>query len=611
MKEKTGNTGASTRAGFMAYFAYVWKENKKCYLLSFLFFPAFIIANYVQIYLPKLAVKELEEGQTILHLGVAVLGVVALLMVSVTLRERIRARIRNANKMLVQKMSNAYAEKMLYVDYGCLEDAQFISLRNKTNESLFGGNMGDGNYGEARLDRFLETANSTIAVIGNLLVYGWYLFRLQPWLLVILIVTNSAMFLVNQTQRKFENRYSKQLSAVWQKLDYTSRKAGDFTMAKDIRLYGMQDWIYGMIDRYSRERMSYKAKDMKLGMVDSAIFALISGTFYACFYGCVLHTLWNGSMKISDVVFYAGMGPALYHMTDWDLIHNVRELIRVSLAYQRFENFMNYGEDSGKKDVPLQRKAPLLELKNVSFSYPGAEETVLEDFNLRIMPGEKLAVVGVNGAGKTTLMKLICGLLHPTKGKILIDGKDMEEMDAEDRYSHFSCAFQEIQFLPLSIRDNIASEPDAKEDGKIWDCLEKVGMAETVHKLPQGLESKLEKSINEDGVDFSGGQKQKLILAKALYRDAGVLILDEPTAALDALAENEIYENYAQFASGKTSFFVSHRLSSTRFCDKIILIDGGRLAEQGTHDELISKDGLYAKMFHLQSHYYNASEEAV
>lgn len=604
MKEKTDNAGAGTLAGFKAYSAYIWKENKKSYLLSFLFFPAFIAANYVQIYLPKLAVKELEEGQTILHLGISVLGVIVLLMVSVTLRERILARIRIANRKLVQKMSNDYAEKMLYVDYGYLEDPEFLTLRNKAKESLFGGSIGDGNTGQARLHIFLETCNNTIAVAGNLLLYGWYLFCLQPWLVPVLIITNSAMFLVNQTQKKYENRYSKELSDVWQKLDYASRKAGDFAMAKDIRLYGMQDWLYGMINKYSRERMGYKAKDMRIGMADSAIFALISGCFYACFYGCVLHALWNGSMKISDVVFYAGMGPALYHMTDWDLIHNVQMLIRTSLAFNRFESFINYGENTGKKDVALQRKAPMLELENVSFAYPGAKKAVLADFNLRIMPGEKLAVVGVNGAGKTTLMKLICGLLHPTKGQILLDGKDMAEMDAEDRYAHFSCAFQEIQFLPLSIRDNIACDPVSAVDERIWECLKQAGMEEAVRNLPKGLDSKLEKSIHEDAVDFSGGQKQKLILAKALYREAGVLILDEPTAALDALAENEIYEKYARFADGKTSFFVSHRLSSTRFCDRIILIDGGRLAEQGTHDELMQQDGLYAKMFRLQSHYY-------
>lgn len=233
----------------------------------------------------------------------------------------------------------------------------------------------------------------------------------------------------------------------------------------------------------------------------------------------------------------------------------------------------------------------------------------LSDFNLKVNKGESVAIVGVNGAGKTTLMKLACGLLHPTEGKIFLNGRDMQELDAEERYANFSCAFQEIQFLPLTIRENISMKLENEEDtARIWSCLEEAGVADAIRELPQQLNTKMNKSIHEDAVDFSGGQRQKIILARALYRDAGCLILDEPTAALDALAENEIYEKYSQFTKDKTSFFVSHRLASTRFCDRIVLIDGGKVAEQGTHEELLDKNGLYSHMFSLQSKYYKKEQ---
>lgn len=602
-------TKASTRIGLISYLKYIWKEGRTFYLLALLFFPAYIVANFVQIYLPKLVVQELEEQKTIVHLGISVLIIVIILMVSVFLREKIRAKIQSGNRKLVQQMSNDYANKMLYVDYGYLEDPKFMVLRNKTKESLFGGSIGDGNGANARIDNFMQTSVAAVAVVGNLLLYSYYLYLLTPWLLMILVITNASMFLMNQLQIKYENSYSKELSEAWQKLDYASRKAGDFSMAKDVRLYQMKGWISMLIDKYCKVRLGYKAKEMKIGMLDSTVFAIISGIYYACFYGCVLQQLWIGNLAISDVIFYAGMGPVLYQMTDYDLIQNVKGIIHSSIAFHRFEIFMNYGENTGVHDIPLQKQAPLLELKDVSFTYPGAEEAVLSHFNLRVEPGEKIAVVGINGAGKTTLMKLICGLLHPTTGTILLNGKDMEEMEAEERYTYFSCAFQDVQFLPVSIRENIAMQAgDISDDERIWYCLRQAGMEETIQKLPHKLDTRMEKNIHDDAVDFSGGQRQKLIFARALYRETGVLILDEPTAALDALAENEIYEKYADFSKDKTSFFVSHRLSSTRFCDRILLIDGGTIAEEGTHEELLTRDGLYAKMFSMQSQYYKGGE---
>lgn len=178
-------------------------------------------------------------------------------------------------------------------------------------------------------------------------------------------------------------------------------------------------------------------------------------------------------------------------------------------------------------------------------------------------------------------------------------------MTQQEIYAWFSCVFQDVHFLPLSVRENISMKPlNGKVDDRVWECLDKAGMSEVINELPGKDDTLMEKSLNDEATDFSGGQCQKLMLARALYRDSGVLILDEPTAALDAIAENDIYQKYAYFTQNKTSFFVSHRLSSTRFCDRIILIDGGKIAEEGTHKSLLEKNGIYAKMFSLQSRYY-------
>lgn len=600
-----------TRAGkgFYAYVKYVWKEKKSIYLMGLFFFPAYILANFLQIYLPKMVVMELEEERSILYLGITTLGLVLLLMVSIFIRAKMMTGIEYRNQLLEQKMQNSYIKKLLYIDYKYLEDKEFLSVRNKVKESLFGEEIGDEKE-RAQIVDFMKTLLTAVAVSGNLLLYIYYLCKLSPWLLIILIITPLAMLLINKTVTRNEDKYAVGASDAWQKINYITRRTEDFTMAKDVRLYQMNGWLMGLLDKYYKKRLFYKGKELKTAFFAVVVSEIAFAMYLICYFACVLYRLWEGDIAVSDVIFFAGMGPAMYNLLDLELLIDIKKLSRISTRFARFKAYMDYGEDTGNKDVPVKHEAASLVLEDVTFSYPDAKEEVIKHLNLSVRKGEKVAIVGVNGAGKTTLMKLICGLLHPTSGRILLNGRDMEEMEAEERYAAFSCAFQDIQFLPLSIRENISmNHIDDTDDGRVWRCIDQAGMKDAIKSLPSELKTRMEKNIHEDAVDFSGGQKQKLILARALYRDAGVLILDEPTAALDALAENDIYERYAQFAKDKTSFFVSHRLSSTRFCDRILLIDGGKVAEEGTHEELLAAEGLYAKMFALQSKYYQEGRQ--
>ncbi|MCI8751839.1 MAG: ABC transporter ATP-binding protein [Lachnospiraceae bacterium] len=593
--------------GLCLYIRYIWKEKKSIYLMGILFFPAYILSNYLQVYLPKMVIMELEEKRTITHFGISIMWLSFFLILCIFIKVKMLSRIKYSNRFINQRMQNEYSQKLLYVDYKYLEDQEFLTVRDKVKESLFGGSVGD-EWERAKLADFMETLVTLAAVTGNVVLYAYHLCKLSYWMLAIFLIAPFIMVLTQKTVMKNERDNAVKASGVWQKLDYVIRKTEDFSMAKDVRMYQMDVWLSGLLEKLCKKRLEYKAKELKPRCALSVISTLVFGVYHAGLFAAILAGLWNGNINVADVVFYAGMGPALYFLMEEDFLNNIRRLFQLSVEFKRFREYTDYGENTGKTDIPVNRKTPVIEFQHVSFTYPGSDREVLKDINLVVEKGEKIAIVGVNGAGKTTLMKLTCGLLLPASGRILLDGKDMAQMEPEERYSWFSCAFQDIQFLPLSIKENISMLIEDADNLKIWDCLKQAGIKDEVGSLPLRLDTMMEKTLNKNAVDFSGGQKQKLILARALYRDTGVLVLDEPTAALDALAENDIYEKYARFTKDKTSFFVSHRLSSTRFCDRILLIDGGNIAEEGTHEELLAAGGLYAGMFEMQSKYYKECE---
>lgn len=245
-----------------------------------------------------------------------------------------------------------------------------------------------------------------------------------------------------------------------------------------------------------------------------------------------------------------------------------------------------------------------IKLVNVSYRYPNAQQDTIHNMNLTIRPNENLAIVGLNGAGKTTLVKLICGFLDPTEGKVLLNGEDIRTFNRRDYYTLIAAVFQDFSILESTVAVNVAQSIDSIDEDKVWQCLEKAGLKEKVETLPKGIHTILGREVFEEGVELSGGQTQRLMLARALYKDSPILILDEPTAALDPIAENDMYMKYKEMTQGSTSVFISHRLASTRFCDRILFLDHGNIVEEGTHEELLNKHGKYAQLFHVQSQYY-------
>jgi ABC-type multidrug transport system fused ATPase/permease subunit len=383
--------------------------------------------------------------------------------------------------------------------------------------------------------------------------------------------------------------------------------------AKDIRIYGANEWLGGLYRSYYKQHRNAErkvlSKNMHAQLVDAFLILIRDGAAYAFLIWLVI----NNQMTLGDFVFiFAAIGALAGWVTgiltaSADLARACIEMDDCVVALD-FADKMNTGVGvplpSGK-DLP-----PSIELKGVGYTYPGSDKPALKDINVSIQAGEKIAIVGANGAGKSTLVKLICGLYLPTEGEILLNGLPIKSYNRDDYYKLFSAVFQDIHMLSVSIAENISQQTFENTDfDKVMQSIKHVGLTEKLNSLPDKENTLLVRAVNPDATELSGGEKQKLAMARAIYKDAPVLILDEPTAALDPIAENEVYLKYAELTEGKTSVYISHRLASTRFCDRILLLDGSELTEEGSHDELMAIDGTYANMFMVQASYYQEGVE--
>ena len=407
---------------------------------------------------------------------------------------------------------------------------------------------------------------------------------------------------------------------------YVEERGWDLQAGKDIRMYDLGGWLLGIL---KRER---KTGETNVRLWENGYFAANLCDAFLCFVrdaGAYLYFILQivqGSLPVSDFVWYISVVASCQQACS-AFLENVELLGRLSFDYSRLRLFLESGEGdifqgtgagaerSGKKvgtdsaSSSRGKEAVGIELEHVSFTYPGSRVPTLKDLNLTIRPGEKIALVGLNGAGKSTLVKLLCGLYRPTSGTIRVGGRPLSSFGREEYFSMIAAVFQDVKLLPLTIAQNVASDNGEDIDRqRVRQCLSLAGLWEMVDGLPQKEDTPLGRGVLDDGIELSGGERQKVWMARAFYKEASILILDEPTAALDPLAEQEIYEKYVEMSEGRTSLFISHRLASTRFCDRIWLMENGRITEQGSHEELMEKNGAYARLFAVQGKYYRKEE---
>ena len=442
--------------------------------------------------------------------------------------------------------------------------------------------------------------------------FGTVIFLLDPVVILILFVTYLIDGAAAVKIQQWEIRIKEMRAVVNRRLGYVLDDISNSLMAKDIKIYKMTDWINENTNKYIKEseelEKRVQRKHTSQQLIEVFLVFVRNG-------GAYLYLLWrmfHSDMSIGDFTLYFG---AITGFGRW-LGQIVSRISALSNANYRVDDYRYLIEtkDHMKREkgaaIPDVRVPCEIRFEDVSFQYEGNDHPILDHINLTIHEGEKLAVVGNNGAGKTTLIKLVCGLLEPISGRILFNGIDIREYNRDEYYKLISASFQNVCLLPMSIAMNIGySNNSGIEKEKLSRASELAGLNEKIAMLPNGMDTELVPSVVEGGIDLSGGEKQKLMLARAIYKEAALLILDEPTAALDPIAEREMYLKYNDLTTNHTAIYISHRLSSTRFCDRIILLDQGRIAESGTHDDLMKLSGKYRELFEIQSQYYKGDAE--
>ena len=498
---------------------------------------------------------------------------------------------------------NEIARKSAVCSYPLMEDTECQNLLAKAREVVQSNNEA----AEAIWKTLYEILKNCIAFVICL-----FLLRdINFFLIVVTLVTTVSGYLVTNYISGWEYRHREEKAAVLRKMYYVQEKSQDRYLAKDVRIFGMGNWLRELLDGHLRLFEDFCKRREKKYLLADAVDVMLALLRNGIAYGYLIALTLRGELSAARFLL---LFTAVGEFTEWvrGILSGFSVLHRQCLEISPIREYLDQEEIfrmEGGESLCIREGIPFeIELKNVTFRYPGADKPVLERLNLTIPWGEKLAVVGPNGAGKTTLVKLICGLYDPTEGEVLLNGVNVKRFNRREYYRLFAGVFQDFSVLAGSVLLNVSQDTDGDRK-RAWDCLERAGAADKVRSLPRGLDTNMDKSVFNDAAEFSGGEMQRLMLARLLYRNSPIILLDEPTAALDAIAESDIYNRYRELTAGHTSVYISHRLASTGFCDRIILLENGGIAEEGTHEKLLAAGGRYAELFEMQSRYYQDGGE--
>ena len=550
----------------------------------------------IAVYLPKAAVDIVLAAAA----GRAVIWLVGLLAALIMVNS-------------VSSMTRRHLQDGAYYDLRMMYLRRIVAKSMSQSYSRLESEEGQNAYWKARdvvlngdLVGMVQHIVTITANFLNFAAFSFIISQLNPLIVLFVIALSLVTFIFMKRGSRVWESVRDERARVRKQQFILAEDSADARKGKDIRLYGMKELFTEKIrDLADKDRRIYNKQ--RSGYIEEH-YVTIALNFLrdAVAYVYLIYRAADGSMAAGDFVLYFG---AIAAFSGWmgGLTWQIDVIRRNYYDICYFRDFLEYEDPKVENPEHIESGGcPEIEFKDVSFSYDGKRD-VLTGFNLRIRPGEHIALIGVNGAGKSTIVKLLCGFYAPSSGSVKIGGAEASKVPEEERMKYISAVFQDMCILPHTVAENISMRESGKTD---MHRAERSLNEADIPKLVPDLSTPMTRSVSDEGIELSGGESQKLMMARAIYKDAPILILDEPTAALDPIAESETYRRFHELSEGKSALYISHRLAGTRFCDRIVFMDGGRAAEVGTHEELIALGGGYANMFRLQSHYYKEGGEA-
>lgn len=576
------------------------KWDKKSLKFFFLWVPALVLQPLVTAYIPKAMIDAIDNGVTVGDMTVIVALLSLLLTLTIWLDPFMKELVRGGARIVRMRYAVAAFRKTLTTDYVNIESFEGRE-KQKRAEAFYNARFSSG------ADFVEQCAHFLVCVIG-VIASSVLLYKVNYFMILLILLTCVCEFFLLKILKTKQSETTDNYSKLSGKFEYFYKLSKNAEASKDIKLYGFSDYLVKTAADFIYQIEHINAKYTKQSAAISGVRALLNLVRELVAYAYLTYLVLKNRLSVSEFIFCFGI---ITGFSNWimNLVFSFMEISRCCTDCALYREFVEESVSEGKPEVDFG-EVRSIEFSNVFFTYPASDTETIQNMSFKVNKGENIAIVGENGAGKTTAIKLLCGLYYPSEGDILINGRSSKEFSSDSYFDLFSAVFQDYCFMPMTIAENITAEQSYDKE-RLFAAFDKAGITDKINSLSEKENTLMVKDVYKNAADFSGGEKQKLLLAKAVYKNAPVLILDEPTAALDPISENELYLKYNELTEDKISFFISHRLSSTRFCDRILFIKDGAVAESGTHEELMAKKGAYYRMYQTQSMYYREMGVAV
>ncbi|NGT32078.1 ABC transporter ATP-binding protein [Clostridium perfringens] len=600
-----GNKKKGTLLSNLKYImGYAWSQDKVLFAQCGVYTILASIAPFIGIFLPKFLIDELL-GQR--RIEIILMTLIGFFLLSSVVNYSI-AWLRCAYSPRVTKIRTDYitmiSDKIMKMDFKNTEDPEVLNKIKSVMNAVMSNNTGvEGVY------------HTLLGLFGRLTAFVGYIsivLFLSPWILLFLIINVLISYALTMRVKKYEYSQKEKAADKDRRTFYVFDTMYDFAYGKDIRIYDLKNILIDKFKKFRGERIDIskdvQGKQLKVKIVDVILLVIRECVVY----GYLIYNVLFTGMGIGDFTMYFS---TINGFGDWmkGILDDLANIKAQNMYLDDMREFLEIKSENKEKtrDIPIDSSYEI-EFKNVSFKYPKTDKYIYKNLSLKIKKGQRLAIVGINGAGKTTFVKLLCRLYEPTSGEILINGVNIQSFSKEEYYKILSVVFQDIKTFAFTVAENVSLENLEDVDReKVLHCIEKAGVGDKINSLQKGIDTSLLKILDGEGVELSGGENQKLALARALYKNGKIVILDEPTSALDAVAEYNIYKGFDELIGDKTAIYISHRLASTKFCDVIAFFENGEIVEYGTHEELLKKNGKYSDMFNIQAQYYKEESGAL